>query len=76
MRRTSIFWLTLLLASPWAVACSSMQNAAAKDPRICERDPKCASHDKSKDCWLQCSDDPACVDRCRELELSTGAIDR
>ena len=58
------------------LSCNTMQNAAAKDPRKCERDPKCAKHDKAKDCSLQCSDDPACVDRCREIQVSTGAMDR
>ena len=64
----------LLLVS--LAACNTMQNAAAKDPRRCERDPKCARHDKTKDCSLQCSDDPACVDRCREINMAAGTIDR
>jgi len=53
-------------------ACSSMQSAAAKDPMKCERDPKCAKHDRAFDCWTQCADDPACVDRCREVQAAAG----
>jgi hypothetical protein len=59
-----------------SAGCNTMQNAAAKDPQRCERDPKCGAHDKSKDCSLQCADDSACVDRCREINLSTGANSR
>jgi hypothetical protein len=51
-----------------AVGCATMQNAAAQDPMKCERDPACASHqDKSKDCITACVDDPACIDRCRQI---------
>ena len=56
--------------------CNTLQNAAARDPQRCERDPKCSAHDKSKDCSLQCADDSACVDRCREINVSTGANSR
>jgi hypothetical protein len=56
-----------LLASA-AFACTTMQKAAAQDPMKCERDPKCTSHeDKSKDCVTTCVDDPACIDRCRQV---------
>ena len=49
-------------------ACASTQSAAASDPMRCERDPSCVHHaDKAKDCVTQCVDDPACIDRCREV---------
>jgi hypothetical protein len=62
--------VVLFLAS--LAACSGLEKAAAKDPMRCERDPKCASHsEKTRDCATQCSDDPACIERCRE-----GQVDR
>jgi hypothetical protein len=54
-------------------ACSSLQATAAKDPMKCERDPKCAKHDRAFDCSSQCADDSACVDRCREVQATTGS---
>ncbi len=51
-----------------AFGCNTLQNSAAQDPMKCERDPKCTSHEeKSKDCVTVCVDDPACIDRCREV---------
>jgi hypothetical protein len=51
-----------------AAGCGTLQSAAAQDPMKCERDPKCASHmEKSRDCITVCVDDPACIDRCREV---------
>jgi hypothetical protein len=51
-----------------AAGCGTLQSAAAADPMKCERDPKCASHmEKSRDCVTVCVDDPACIDRCREV---------
>jgi hypothetical protein len=51
-----------------AAGCGTLQSAAAQDPMKCERDPKCASHmEKSRDCVTVCVDDPACIDRCREV---------
>jgi hypothetical protein len=48
--------------------CAATEAAAAKDPMRCERDPKCAGHaDKSRDCVTACVDDPACIDRCRQV---------
>ena len=51
-----------------AMACATTQAAAGRDPLRCERDPSCTEHaDKAKDCVTQCVDDPACIDRCREI---------
>ena len=38
----------------------------------CERDPNCKNHQRSFDCSTQCADDPACVDRCNEVQEQTG----
>jgi hypothetical protein len=54
-------------------ACGSLQASAAKDPMRCERDPKCKDKQKAFDCSAQCSDDPACVERCTEIQAATGA---
>ncbi len=61
-----------LLASITSVTsiagCATVKSAAAGDPMKCERDPNCSQRaDKSKDCVTQCVDDPACIDRCREV---------
>ena len=59
---------SVALGAALALACATMEKSAAEDPLKCERDPKCAAHqDKSKDCITACVDDPACIDRCREV---------
>jgi hypothetical protein len=66
MPRSGALALVALVAL--ASACAATQAAAASDPMKCERDPNCAQHaDKSRDCVTQCVDDPACIDRCREV---------
>jgi hypothetical protein len=58
----------LLSLAAGVLSCSTLTKAAAEDPMKCERDPKCAAHqDKAKDCVTMCVDDPACIDRCREV---------
>jgi hypothetical protein len=65
-----IFLALLLLLS----ACRTLENGAAKDPRKCELDPNCARKPaKSNDCATACSDDIACMDRCRSI---TNPMDR
>jgi hypothetical protein len=60
--------LGLALSGAPLSGCHSLEAAAAKDPMKCERDPSCARHDeRSRDCVTQCVDDPACIDRCREV---------
>jgi hypothetical protein len=71
---TASFVLLAALATSLAGACNTLQASAAKDPMKCERDPKCQQKSKANDCSTQCSDDPACVDRCRQVEEQTGAI--
>jgi hypothetical protein len=63
----TVSWVVVL--GILALGCGSVQNAAAQDPQRCERDPKCGHHlDKSRDCVTACSDDPACIDRCRQVQ--------
>jgi hypothetical protein len=73
---TAAFALLVALAASATGACDTLQNSAAKDPMKCERDPKCQQKDKAHDCSAQCSDDPACVDRCNEIQQTTGASQR
>jgi hypothetical protein len=68
--------LLLVLALLPAIGCSSMQANAQKDPMKCERDPKCTEKNRVNDCSRQCSDDPACVDRCMEINRTTGGAQR
>jgi hypothetical protein len=68
--------LAMLFSVTCGLGCGSLESNAAKDPMKCERDPKCAKHSKDYDCSQQCSDDPACVDRCREVNVTSGNIDR
>jgi len=69
MRMRIVIGSLLLVA---CAACSSLQNSAAKDPMKCERDPACAKHERAFDCSSQCADDPACTDRCREVQATSG----
>jgi hypothetical protein len=58
-------------------ACNTLQSAAARDPQRCERDPSCAKkRGHSNDCNTQCADSPACVQRCEEIEISSGTSGR
>jgi hypothetical protein len=58
-----------------AVACLNPQNAAAKDPMKCERDPGCARGRGSyADCTKQCSDDAECVKRCEQVQKQTDSL--
>jgi len=58
------------LALAAASACHTVENAAARDPMRCERDPGCSKGRASyQDCTRQCNDDPECVGRCREIQM-------
>jgi hypothetical protein len=72
-RMRSLFACACVILS--LAGCHSLEASAAKDPMKCERDPKCAKHDKAFDCSTQCADDPACVDRCREVNQQTGTAE-
>ena len=59
----SLLYLSLALSG-----CAATAAASANDPLRCERDPNCPKRaDKSMDCVTQCVDDPACIDRCRQV---------
>lgn len=58
-------------------ACGALERAAAKDPVKCERDPTCQNkRGKATDCDTQCTSDPVCIERCREIEVSAGTSGR
>ncbi len=66
----------LLGVSLVAAGCGSLQKKASEDPMKCERDPDCTKKNRANDCSRQCSDDPACVDRCMEIMRQTGGASR
>jgi hypothetical protein len=56
-------------------ACGAAQAAAAKDPMRCERDAACSkARGAYPDCSQQCADDPACMDRCRQVQEGTDSL--
>ena len=56
-------------------ACKTLEKSASEDPMKCERDPKCnKKRDKSADCSRQCNDDPACMDRCEQVQAPNGPL--
>jgi hypothetical protein len=67
--------LAVALVLPLVGACASVRAAAANDPQKCERDPNCKGHQRAFDCSTQCTDDPACVERCSEIQQQTGTSD-
>lgn len=66
-----------LLLTIEASACSTLEKSAREDPMKCERDPKCEKkRGRQADCSMQCSDDPACVERCEQVQQSNGRLGR
>ena len=60
-----------------AAACSTLEKSAREDPMKCERDPKCEKkRGRQADCSMQCSDDPACVERCEQIQQANGRLGR
>lgn len=52
-----------------AGGCARVRHAAEQDPMKCERDPKCESkRGRTQDCSMQCNDDPACMERCEQIQ--------
>jgi hypothetical protein len=74
-RSLVVFVLPILSLAAIALGgCRSLENAAAKDPVKCERDPNCTKRsEKSRDCATQCADNPDCMRRC---EMIQGGVDR
>jgi hypothetical protein len=57
------------------LGCATVENAQARDPMKCERDPACArARAAYPDCTKQCVDDPECVQRCGEIQSSTDGL--
>ena len=66
-----------LAAIAGGAACGAAEKAAAKDPMHCERDPSCSkARGAYPDCATQCADDPACMDRCRQVQEGTDTLGR
>lgn len=64
--------LTILGLMSSLSACHAAQRAAQEDPMKCERDPKCEKkRGRTADCSMQCSDDPACMERCESIHAPT-----
>ncbi|MDB4944866.1 MAG: hypothetical protein JWP97_4400 [Labilithrix sp.] len=68
-----------LLAACVALAalagCNTLQGAAKNDPMKCERDAKCdKKRTRTADCSTQCVDDPACMDRCGQIQQQNGGL--
>jgi hypothetical protein len=58
-----------------AVACSSVQSAAERDPMKCERDPSCArARGSYSDCTRQCADNAECIKRCESVQKQTDSL--
>jgi len=62
--------LVCLVLAWSALSCgATVENAAAKDPMKCERNPECAKgRGRYVDCTSQCVDDPECVSRCKDVQ--------
>jgi hypothetical protein len=57
------------------VGCSTIEKSAREDPLKCERDPKCdKKRGRTMDCTMQCNDDPACVERCEQVQAPNGRL--
>ena len=66
------FIVMVALVAFFSGGCASLEATAAKDPLKCERDPNCKQHQRQFDCNVQCADDPACIDRCNQVQDQTG----
>jgi hypothetical protein len=67
--------IVLLTALAMLTACSAVHKAAQEDPMKCERDPKCdKKRGRTMDCSRQCNDDPACMERCEQVQAPNGRL--
>lgn len=75
LRAASAAASVAVIVSLGVAGCGAAQKAAKQDPMSCERDPKC---DKKRsgavDCSRQCVDDPACMERCEQVQQPTGGL--
>lgn len=68
-------WIAVGLAAGTLLACSAVNKAAQEDPMKCERDPKCdKKRGRTMDCSRQCNDDPACMERCEQVQAPNGRL--
>jgi hypothetical protein len=75
MKMTSALAIGLAATLGAATGCTTMQKAAREDPMKCERDPKCdKKRGRTMDCSRQCNDDPACMDRCAQVQAPNGGL--
>jgi len=66
-------WLAAVGAA--SAGCAAAENAAAKDPMRCERDPSCSrARGSYVDCTRQCVDDQECERLCEEMQSQTGRV--
>lgn len=69
--------LVAVLLATAGTACNTLEKSAREDPMKCERDPKCEKkRGRTQDCSMQCSDDPACVERCEMIQQQNGRLGR
>jgi hypothetical protein len=75
MKRVTIALTAFALGVGSLVGCNSLQSAAQRDPMKCERGAKCDKrHVRFADCSEQCSDDPACMSRCEQVQAPNGGL--
>ncbi len=68
----AVLWVVLAAA---LTGCSSLHKAARQDPMKCERDAKCdKKRTRAHDCSTQCNDDPACMNRCEQVQAPNGGL--
>ncbi|MBS2012254.1 MAG: hypothetical protein JST00_05180 [Deltaproteobacteria bacterium] len=67
--------VAVVVAAGSLLACSAVNKAAQEDPMKCERDPKCdKKRGRTMDCSRQCNDDPACMERCEQVQAPNGRL--
>ena len=73
MKAPAALFFSAIVALSLGTACNTLEKSAREDPMKCERDPKCEKkRGRQADCSMQCSDDPACVERCESVQQQTG----
>lgn len=67
--------ITIVLACVACASCGAAEKAAKEDPMKCERDPKCEKkRGRTQDCSSQCNDDPACLERCEQIQRPNSGL--
>ena len=77
MRRVACVAFVAAAIGSATTSCKTLQKAASEDPMKCERDPKCdKKRGRTADCSRQCNDDPACMERCEQIQAPNGRLGR